>query len=340
MQNGIVVAGPLIVDQHYAVERYPKEGTLSLITATSRDMGGAGNVVGSLSRLDGTMPLHVTGFLGNDANGRFLKDTVRTRFPNVSLDWLVEEGENSFTVIIDSLDSRERTFLSAKGSAEQMADATLPWDHIGGDIFLLEYLLMGLAMDGTDSEYGTDAARILHHARQRGMRTAIDLVSHPGPEASRICRDAFAYVDICAINEIEAEAATGIRVTGDQGVDASAVKKALSAMRNMGVAQWVVIHMPLYCYGLDVQSGRFLKMPTLDLPQSFIKGKTGAGDAFLAGLLYTAWQGKPLDEGIAMGVAASSSSLAGVNGTDTVLPYTKLPGLLSRFGGQKKAMPF
>jgi hypothetical protein len=26
MQNGIVVAGPLIVDQHYAVERYPKEG--------------------------------------------------------------------------------------------------------------------------------------------------------------------------------------------------------------------------------------------------------------------------------------------------------------------------
>jgi hypothetical protein len=84
-------------------------------------------------------------------------------------------------------------------------------------------------------------------------------------------------VDICAINEIEAEAATGIRVTGDQGVDASAVKKALSAMRDMGVAQWVVIHMPLYCYGLDVQSGRFLKMPTLDLPQSFIKGKTGAG---------------------------------------------------------------
>jgi hypothetical protein len=96
-------------------------------------------------------------FLATTPNGRFLKDTVRTRFPNVSLDWLVEEGENSFTVIIDSLDSRERTFLSAKGSAEQMADATLPWDHICGDIFLLEYLLMGLAMDGTDSEYGTDA---------------------------------------------------------------------------------------------------------------------------------------------------------------------------------------
>lgn len=332
MKKGIVVAGPLILDQHYEVETYPKKGQLAVVSSSFEELGGTGNVLGSLSKIDPDLPLVSAGYLGDDHAGHFIRNQVASQFPNVSLDGVIVQGSSAYTIIIDAMDDKERTFLTSNGTAGGIEDSTLEWNRLDGDIFLLEYLLLGMEIDQRDEEYGTKAARILHHAQKLGMRTSVDLVSRPSLQAKRICRDSFAYVDICAINEIEVQAASSVTFLKTGKVDEKALKEALLSLKEMGVSSWVITHTPSCCYALDVKESRFWKMRTLDLPQGYIKGKTGAGDAFLAGVLYAAWKRLSLGEGLKAGIATSSASLAGANGTDAVLPYSKALGLFDLYG--------
>ena len=61
----------------------------------------------------------------------------------------------------------------------------------------------------------------------------------------------------------------------------------------------------------------------MDLPEDFIKGTVGAGDAFCSGVLYAAHQEKSLFEAIVYGTACAACSLSKHGASDGVLPINK-----------------
>ena len=65
---------------------------------------------------------------------------------------------------------------------------------------------------------------------------------------------------------------------------------------------------------------------SLALPEGYIKGTVGAGDAFCSGVLYGAWRGMDLAEAIELGTAAAACSRKSRNQTS---PAWTLPETLS-----------
>ena len=181
--------------------------------------------------------------------------------------------------------------------------------HIG-------YILLLDALDTEDSEYGTKMARLLHTAQSRGIKTSIDVVSESGNRFQKLVCPAMRYTDYCVINEVEAEAVTGIPLRNEDGqVIKENFIQALRAMKDLGVSTWAVIHCPEVGAGLD-ENNNYVEIPSLKLPAGYIKGSVGAGDAFCSGVLYAAWSGQDLKSAIELGTASAACSLSEPGATE------------------------
>ena len=78
-RRGICVAGSLIADHFYEVDSYPKEGFLSTIRSSSMHVGGSGNLILDLAKLDENLTVKVCAVVGEDQSGKELLDVVRDR---------------------------------------------------------------------------------------------------------------------------------------------------------------------------------------------------------------------------------------------------------------------
>ena len=178
------------------------------------------------------------------------------------------------------------------------------------------YILLLDTLDEDDAEYGTKMARLLHSAQQRGIKTSIDVVSEASDRfAKKVC-PALRYTDYCVINEVEASASTGIALRTEDG---QLIKEnfpaALKKMKQLGVSTWAVIHCPEIGCGLD-ENDNLVEVPSLKLPEGWIAGTVGAGDAFCSGVLYGAWKGMDLRSAIEMGTASAVCSLRAPGATE------------------------
>ena len=311
-KTGITVAGSMVADLYYEIDTYPRQGLLTNIRATHGAVGGTGNLILDLARLDPRLPVRVSALVGRDDSGEMMTAAL-SRYPNIDLRGLVREGQSSVDHVMEPRDTKQRTFFYMAGANDVYDMSCIDWAAAEAKIFHLEYLLLMAKVDAADPEFGTHGARILHEARTRGMLTSVDVVSERSERSARVVSAALRYTDYCTINEYEAETVTGIPVA-----DAASAKEALQALRALGVARWAVIHSPAYGWGLDCRTGEFVECPSLRLPAGFIRGTTGAGDAYCAGILYAAYTGMPLDKALRFACATAACSLSGVNGTDAV----------------------
>jgi hypothetical protein len=87
-------------------------------------------------------------------------------------------------------------------------------------------------------------------------------------------------------------------------------------MKEAGVGKWVVIHSPKVSYGYDCENDEFVCVPSLDLPNGYIKGSTGAGDAYCSGILYGVYKDMSLLESMRLARSTAACSLSENNGTD------------------------
>ena len=85
-----------------------------------------------------------------------------------------------------------------------------------------------------------------------------------------------------------------------------------------GVRERVIIHMPRLAVCLSRDG--YTESPSYILPDGFIKGTTGAGDAFCAGALIGIYRGYSDRDILEVGVAAAVSALSEESGTAGVLP--------------------
>lgn len=322
-KKGITVAGSLIVDVYYMTDTYPNIGRLTNVREVTKGVGGAGNLIQDLAKLDLELCVKVSALIGNDGNGMFAKK-ILGGYGNIDLSNVQQSGETSVTLVIEPRDTRQRTFFYLPAASDIYDESYIDWDVLDADIFHLEYLLLMKQMDASDEEYGTHAARILHEARRRGMKTSIDVVSEDSDRVKEVVCAALRYTDYCTVNEMEAESITGVSLLADGGVIEENLPKALRMLRDMGVIEWGIIHSPKCSWGIHCKSGDIVKVESLHLPKGYIKGTTGAGDAYCSGILYGAYRGKSMEEAMKLGTACAACSLSSQGGSDGLREYKEV----------------
>ena len=331
LKQGITVAGTLIADLFYEIDSYPKQGYLTTVRAQSHNIGGTGNLILDLAKLDGSLTVKVCALVGRDESGDALRE-ILAGYPNVDTDAVTVCGESSRTLVMNAADTKQRTFFFVPAASDIFCEEYIDWDKADAKIFHLEYLLLMKRVDTPDAEYGTHGARILHDAKERGMMTSIDVVSEQGDRGARVIGAALRYTDICCINEAEAEAATGVVLTEDGQPVPERIPQAIDRLRELGVSKWIVIHTPKCGYGYDCERGEYVTVASLDLPRGYIKGSTGAGDAYCSGVLYGAYRDFSLADSMRLARACAACSLSENNGTDGMRAYDEVMALEQRFG--------
>lgn len=317
MKNGICVAGNAIIDILYPIERYPAKGELTTITdGIMQATGGAlCNVIIDLAQLDPSLPLNAIGRIGNDAEGDFVETELK-RHGNISTSGIIREGKTSFTAVMCENDTKQRTFFQYRGANAQLCEADFDWAAIDAELLHIGYILLLDTLDEVHEEYGTKMAKLLCEAKKRGIKTSIDVVSESGDRFHKLVPPALKYTDYCVINEIEAQNATGVPLRGaDDALIVENFPKALSRLFEMGVSTWAVIHSPEGGYAMDA-SGGYTQKQSLKLPQGYIKGTVGAGDAFCSGVLYAAYCDQTLEEALELGIASAACSLSKEGSTE------------------------
>ena len=316
-QKGIAVAGNMIVDVLYPILGHPKPGELTTITdGISRSTGGAlCNVIVDLAKLDPTMQLKALGRVGTDKEGDYVLEKLHEQ-SNIDTSRVLREGLTSFTAVMADTIGKQRTFYHYRGANARFSEADIDWDNLNVDLLHIGYILLLDALDEPDETYGTKMARLLHTAQSKGILTSIDVVSESGDRFGRIVPPALRYTDYCVINELEAEATTGVVLRDETGALLKGkLRDALVKIKELGVSRWAVIHSPEGAYGVD-ETGRYIETESAPLERSMIKGTVGAGDAFCSGVLYGAYCNRTLEEAIELGNAAAACSLTESGATE------------------------
>lgn len=333
MRKGICVAGNLVVDITYPIERWPRQSELTTITeGITRSVGGAVcNVVTDLARMDKSLPLSALGVIGQDAEGDFILEQLG-KYRNVDLSLLGRKGATSFTAVMSDNRTKARTFFQYRGANALFDESFIDWEKIDAELLHVGYILLLDALDQEDAEYGTKMARLLAEARRRGLKTSIDVVTETGDRFRTLVPPALRYTDYCVINELEAQQITGVPLRDEsEKLYPENMKEALERMKELGVSTWAVIHCPEGGYGLD-EENRYVSLPSLRLPEGYIKGTVGAGDAFCAGVLYGAQKRWALPESIRLGTCAAAASLSELGASEGVGTAEEVLKLWDRFG--------
>ena len=316
-QKGIAVAGNMIVDMLYPIAGIPKPGELTTITAdASKSIGGClCNDIVDLAKLDPALPLVALGRTGEDEAGAFIMEQLKSH-ANIDMQHVKITGTTSFTLVMADEITKQRTFYHCRGGNAGFCEEDIPWDKLDVDMLHVGYILLLDALDAEDSKYGTKMAKLLHNAQAHGIKTSIDVVSEAGDRFRRLVCPALRYTDYCVINEVEASATTGIPLRTEDGTLLKEnMTAALRKMKELGVSTWAVIHCPEVGYGLD-ENDNLVEVPSLKLPEGWIAGTVGAGDAFCSGVLYGAWKGMDLKSAIELGTASAVCSLSKPGATE------------------------
>ena len=333
---GIACGGNWVVDLVKVVDHYPHEDSITYISGASRGGGGcAHNVIMSLAKFDGTLPVYALGVIGNDAYGDYLVEECH-RFPNVKVDQLrrTDLDATSYTDVFSVKASGRRTFFHYPGSNRLFQPAHVDLDSLPVKMFHLGYLLLLTAMDQDDVEFGTVAARFLAQLQSRNIRTSIDLVSENSDRFTRIVPPALKHTDYCIINDWEAEKLTGLPLRAGGRLLPENLCKIGSTILGFGVRNLVVIHFPEGGYLLS-KDGVEILQPSLELPESYIVGSNGAGDSFCAGILYGLYQGWNHDRTLRFATCAGGMNLNDLTTTGGSKSWQEVLQMEARFPYRK-----
>ncbi len=315
--NGIVVAGNMIADVVKSIDVYPKIGQLANLQNLNRAIGGcAPNVATDLAIIDPSLAISVIGKVGDDENGRFLTESIRKRGISVDNVSIIKELPTSFSDVM-SLPTGERTFFSFRGANAELSYEDIPLETLDCKMFHIGYILFLDKLDAYNEEYGTEMARLLSDVQKRGIKTSFDVVSSSDVSAYKEkIVPALPYTDYAILNELECCNIWGISPRYENGeLNVENLFCAMKKTLNCGVKEKVITHAKEGGFCLD-KNGTFTKMGSLKIPEEYIKGSVGAGDAFCAGCLYGIYNGYTNEEMLAFATAAAACNLFAENSVD------------------------
>jgi sugar/nucleoside kinase (ribokinase family) len=198
-------------------------------------------------------------------------------------------------------------------------------------IFHLGYLLLLDGMDQPHAEHGTVAAAFLNSLQRRGIKTSVDVVSEESDRFNTLVPPALRHVDYLILNEIEVSRVAQMAVRGGAGdLDGSALRDAVERLHSFGRMQLVAVHMPEGVYVRD-NAGKRFSQGALEVPDGFIRGKVGAGDAFCAGMLYGLHEGWPHARAARLGTCCATACISDPTASGGVVPVDEALDLARRF---------
>ena len=310
-RRGILAGGNWIIDQVKLVDVYPNREQLANIRGQSQGTGGAPyNVLVNLAKLGADLPLSAAGLVGKDALGNFIAEDCKRH--RIDARWLraTSEAATSYTDVMTEQENGRRTFFHYRGANALWAGDDIDFKKTKPQIFHLGYLLLLDALDAADAKYGTKAARLLASAQEAGLKTSVDVVSEDSDRFQKIVSPALKFVDYCVLNEIEAGKTAGFKIRQADGkLDTVALRHAAGALLQQGVRELVGIHFPEGGFA-RTRKGEDVWQPSLRLPDKFIAGTAGAGDAFCAGVLLGLHEGWELARCLQTGVCVAGASLS------------------------------
>lgn len=321
--NKIAFCGSMIADVIKTVPVWPDKGMLVQVKSIRRQIGGAVCNSGvDLKTLDPSLEVCAVGAVGADENGDFVVRSLEAKGLDCSRVRRVEGVPTSFTDVMTVESTGERTFFNMHGADSAIVPEDIDVSGLDCDIFHFGYLLLLDGMDAPDDEYGTKAARLLASVQAAGIKTSIDIVSEQSERFARVVRPALRYCDYCIVNEIEGSMATG--------VDKADLRGICEGLFAAGVREQAVVHCPSEGVSLD-RGGSFVRVGSLNLPDGWIKGSVGAGDAFCAGVLYAIMKGFDAERALRLGSCAAAMNLAVTDSVSGARPYEETFALDSRF---------
>lgn len=331
-RKGITSAGIWVVDRVKIVDHLPGRGMLGNILSETMGTGGAPfNVLVALARLQASFPLTGIGVLGNDSGRDFITRVCHSLNIDVSRLVTVKDAATSYTDVMTEAGSGDRVFYHCRGANARLGIEHVPVSDLSCRIFHLGYLLLLDRLDMPDETYGTKAARLLKLVQDAGIKTSVDLVSEESDRFQKIVPPSLRYTNYLILNEIEAGRTTGRKVRTSNGkLDASAVTEATEALYEFGNMDLVAVHMPEGAY-LRTREGRRISRGSLVLPDDYVRGAVGAGDAFCAGMLYGIHEAWNYEDAMKLGNYAAAASLAHPSATDGVMPLSRVMELGTRF---------
>ncbi len=281
------------MDRINEIQAFPREGELTQIRKVSRHVGGCLPNVGiDLKRIAPDLPVFAVGCVGRDGDGDFLVDQLISNGLDVTGISRVELP-TSFTDVM-SIEGGQRTFFTYAGACAEFGYEHFDFSKLPVKMLHLGYFLLLEKVDRGDG------LRILKAAKEQGILTSLDMVSDARGNCQAV-KDCLPYTDNLIINELEAGMLTGMEPTTEN------LPKLAEAIKKMGVCHRVIIHTP--AVGVCYSNNGSYTLPSAELPKGFIKGTTGAGDAFCAGALLSIYRGLSELEILARAERAAVASL-------------------------------
>jgi sugar/nucleoside kinase (ribokinase family) len=295
----VVCLGILVADAiARPVGELPERGSLGLVDEISLHGGGCAlNTASVLVRLG--LAAGAAGKVGDDALGAYLLALLDER--GVNRDGVLSDpatATSATVVLVDS--SGERTFLHLPGANAGLRVDELDRAYLFSGRAL--HLAGALVMEALDGEPG---AELLAEARSRGLMTSLDTVWDATGRWERIL-PSLPHVDLFAPSLAEGRA-----IAGQEEPAAVA-----GWLREQGVGVVVLKCGAAGCYA----SGEGFEGAVEAIPVAAVDS-TGAGDAFVAGLLYGRHAGWPLER------SARFANAVGALATTAVGAVEGVPGL-------------
>lgn len=336
-RSGILAAGNWILDEVKLIDKFPEEQSLVNILDEYKSNGGSAyNILSALVRLGASFPLEAIGLVGDDAHGRWILADCKQAGINCDQLKSLPDVPSSYTLVVSVKQSGKRTFFHHRGANAKLEKSHFNLNQSQAKIFHLGYLLLLDKMDEIQSNGRTQASEILEEAKQQGFITTVDLVSENSDRFTNIVPCALPYVDYLFLNEFEASRLAGIdlmELHDEQEME----RRCMLVFDNifaMGVQDWIIIHFPAGVWAAQ-RNGLRLFQPSLFLPEGYIVGNNGAGDALAAGILLAVHEQWPMQEALKLGVCVAAASLADVTCSDGIRDITNCLKLGEELGFRK-----
>ena len=151
-------------------------------------------------------------------------------------------------------------------------------------------------------------------------RQSIDLVSSTVDAYEKVL-PCLQFVDYLIINELEAAA-----LCKSDNIDD--LRLLAEELKTMGVKEGVIIHKAEKACFLGES---YAEINSLIVPDELFKGKTGAGDAFCAGVLTEIYENAAPEQVLETGIRAAAASILQANATDGVKTKSEIYEITKNF---------
>lgn len=331
-RTGIAIAGNIVVDTIKKIDAYPDMGMLANVKSIERAVGGCvPNTLINLSRMQTGIPLTAIGRMGDDEGGRFILNRLSESGADTRHIHIIPGGITGFSDVMTKITTGERAFFHCRGENANFEPDEVPLETLSCRILHTAYILLLDKFDEADPEYGTKMARYLKRAQDLGIETSIDVVSDKSGLFQEKVLPALKYADYAIMNEIEGCAAAGLEPRDENGaLIEENIKKALETFIEKGVRKRAVIHCPEAGYCLE-PDGKYTRVATFKLPDGYIKGSVGAGDAFAAGCLAAIYEGADAKDMLLIGAAAGAANLSEADSISGMVSMTELKKRISKW---------